>query len=155
MGTVFLSVSISQRQASNAAPRCAEETTISTLVSPISSRPSRCTSVTPRTPKRSTACAAKLGNLALGHLLVRLIVQIQRAPPARIVAHNAVEDHDRAVASLLGCSYQLPPRNRIARQVRQHRPRRLAVPARDRRQQANLIAFAKNAPRLPHTPRSR
>src|SRR5579864_1033148 len=32
MGTVFFRVSISQRQVSKAAPRCAEATTISTLV---------------------------------------------------------------------------------------------------------------------------
>src|SRR5436305_1157871 len=41
IGTVRLRVSIAKRQASKAAPRCAEATTISTLVSPISSRPSR------------------------------------------------------------------------------------------------------------------
>src|SRR5579859_6948906 len=35
MGTVFFNVSISQRQASKAAARCAEATTIKTLVSPI------------------------------------------------------------------------------------------------------------------------
>ena len=56
MGTVFLSVSISQRQASKACARWAEATTISTLVSPTSSRPSRCTIVTWRTPN----CAARL-----------------------------------------------------------------------------------------------
>src|SRR5262249_60277033 len=41
MGTVRLSVSMIHRQASNAGPRWAEATTISTLVSPISSRPRR------------------------------------------------------------------------------------------------------------------
>src|SRR6266700_3428784 len=46
MGTVRLRVSISQRQASKAAPRCAEATTIRTLVSPISSFPKRCTMAT-------------------------------------------------------------------------------------------------------------
>src|SRR5579863_1076479 len=49
MGTVRLSVSISQRQASNAAARWAAATAINTLVSPISSRPSRCTNATSRT----------------------------------------------------------------------------------------------------------
>src|SRR5438067_6360135 len=41
MGTVRLRVSIAKRQASKAAPRWAEATTIRTLVSPISSRPRR------------------------------------------------------------------------------------------------------------------
>ena len=60
MGTVFFSVSISQRQASKACARCAEATTISTLVSPTSSRPRRWTIVTWRTPKRRRASRAKL-----------------------------------------------------------------------------------------------
>src|SRR4029077_20247984 len=41
MGTVFFRVSMIQRQASKAGPRWAEATAISTLVSPISSRPRR------------------------------------------------------------------------------------------------------------------
>ena len=41
MGTDFLTVSMSQRQASKAAERCAEATTIRMLVSPISRRPRR------------------------------------------------------------------------------------------------------------------
>src|SRR6267154_6745148 len=48
MGTVRLSASISQWQASNAAARWADATTISTLVSPISRRPRRCTRATSR-----------------------------------------------------------------------------------------------------------
>src|SRR5581483_6615516 len=46
MGTVRLSVSINHRHASKAAARCADPTTIRTLVSPISRRPSRCTMLT-------------------------------------------------------------------------------------------------------------
>src|SRR6185437_14873978 len=61
MGTVFLSVSINQRLASNAAARCADATTINTLVSPISRRPRRCSSHTSRTwnfskASRASAC---------------------------------------------------------------------------------------------------
>src|SRR5216683_6387247 len=41
MGTLRLRVSMPKRQASKAAARCAEQTTIKTEVSPISSRPSR------------------------------------------------------------------------------------------------------------------
>src|ERR1700682_2592332 len=58
MGTVFLSVSISQRQASNAWALCAEDTAIRTLVSPTSSRPRRCTIATWRTPCRPIASSA-------------------------------------------------------------------------------------------------
>src|SRR5579884_524733 len=43
IGTVRFKVSIAKRQASKAAARCADATTIRTLVSPISTRPSRCT----------------------------------------------------------------------------------------------------------------
>src|SRR5580693_3426789 len=59
IGTVFLKVSIIQRQASNATPRWAEATAISTLVSPISNRPSRWTIDTARTPKRVRDSVAK------------------------------------------------------------------------------------------------
>src|SRR5579884_733601 len=58
-GTVFLSVSMSQRQASKAAGRCAEATAISTLVSPTSSLPRRWTSNTSRTGKRVSASCAR------------------------------------------------------------------------------------------------
>src|SRR5580692_12237329 len=59
IGTVFLRVSMIHRQASNATPRCAAATTISTLVSPISSRPRRWTIDTPRTAKRDRASTAR------------------------------------------------------------------------------------------------
>src|SRR5208282_5265432 len=59
MGTVFLSVSMIHRQASKAASRCAAATTISTLVSPISSRPKRWTIDAARTAKRARASAAR------------------------------------------------------------------------------------------------
>src|SRR5215475_8655091 len=58
MGTVFFSVSISQREASKAAARCRDATTISTLVSPISNRPSRWTKATSRTWNWFIACVA-------------------------------------------------------------------------------------------------
>src|SRR5436189_154157 len=41
IGTVRFKVSISQRQASKAAARCADATTMTTLASPISNRPRR------------------------------------------------------------------------------------------------------------------
>ena len=47
------------RQASNAAPRWAAATTISTLVSPISKRPNRWTIDAPRTGKRERASVAR------------------------------------------------------------------------------------------------
>src|SRR6202012_2049101 len=50
MGTVFLRVSMSQREAAYACARWAEDTAIKTLVSPISSRPRRWTSATWRAP---------------------------------------------------------------------------------------------------------
>src|SRR5205823_5210662 len=57
IGTVRLRVSISQRQASKAAARCADATTISTLISPISSLPRRWTMATSRIGKRESACS--------------------------------------------------------------------------------------------------
>ena len=55
MGTVFLRVSMTQRQASKAAPRWAEATAMKTLVSPTTKRPSRWTMATSRTAKCSMA----------------------------------------------------------------------------------------------------
>src|SRR5262249_36002697 len=49
-GTVFLSVSIAYRHASKASPRCSAETAMSTLDSPISSRPVRWSIAMRRTP---------------------------------------------------------------------------------------------------------
>src|SRR5947209_2476634 len=58
IGTVLLRVSMIQRQASKAAPRCAEATTMRTLVSPIPRRPRRCTRRTSRTLNFSSASCA-------------------------------------------------------------------------------------------------
>src|SRR5215469_3453320 len=58
IGTVRFSVSISQRQASNAAARWAAKTAIKTLLSPISIRPNRCTMAKLRMAKRWRASAA-------------------------------------------------------------------------------------------------
>src|SRR5258707_12828877 len=56
IGTVFFKVSMIQRQASKATPRWADDTTISTEVSPISMRPSLCRSLTSRILNCSSDC---------------------------------------------------------------------------------------------------
>ena len=44
----------------------------------------------------------QLAHLLRGHLFVGFVVEMQGLAAARVVAHNAVEDHHRAVFALLG-----------------------------------------------------
>src|SRR3990167_8511205 len=60
IGTVSLRVSMAKWQASKASRRCAEETAMSTLDPPISSRPTRCTRATFRTPAFRACTAAAI-----------------------------------------------------------------------------------------------
>ena len=97
MGTVLFSVSITQRQASKAAARCAEATTINTLVSPISSRPSRWTSAHLADPKLLNGLLRQRFHLLQSHLFIGFVVEIKRAPAAGIVPHHAVKQDRRAI----------------------------------------------------------
>ena len=86
-----------QRQASNAAPRCAAATTIRTLVSPISSRPNRWTIDTPLHRKTLPRLPRQRFHLFQRHRFIGFIVQIERAPATGVVPHDAIEDHGRAI----------------------------------------------------------
>src|ERR1039458_5386650 len=73
-------------------------------------------------PKSLHRLRAQPLHLLQPHLAVRLVVQIQRLPPARIVAHNAVEHAHCAVAARLHRRDNRLRRNRSIHNLNQHRP---------------------------------
>ena len=79
MGTVRLSVSMPNRQASKAARRCAELTPMKTLVSPISIRPEPVYQRDPIYRKLGSHLAAEFAHFGQSHRLVGLVIEIQRA----------------------------------------------------------------------------
>ena len=60
-----------------------------------------------RTPKRLAGLIGRLPHLPDGHLFIGLVVQMEGAASARMVAHNAVEDHHRAIFAALGRGHEL------------------------------------------------
>ncbi len=70
-----------------------------TLVSPTVRRPRRWTIATSRTPEVLDGLGAEKAQLLDGHLLVGLVVEVQSAAAAGIVANDAVEDADGTVSA--------------------------------------------------------
>jgi hypothetical protein len=95
IGTSALSVSISARVASNASPRWAAAVATTTAMSPIASRPTRCTAATPCTSYSSaTRCADLAQPLEGGR--VGGVVEAGDALAVVVVAHPADEERQPA-----------------------------------------------------------
>ena len=96
-------------------------------------------------------------HLLQSHLFVGFVVQAQRAPPTRIVPHNAIEDHHRAVLAALGLCHQFLAVNALAGQGddcgffltlnRSFRWTRSPTTG-NRRKQSHLVAVAQHLSRL-------
>src|SRR5258708_20288758 len=78
------------------------------------------------------------------HLLIRFVVEIERSPASRLVAHHSLE-HDRSpIFRSLDALKHTPRVNRIA-----HDGRRLSRSATHRRQQRHFVVRFQNSLRPP------
>ena len=114
IGTLHLSVSISQRQASKAAARCADATAISTLVSPMCRRPRRCTIGHVANLKSAERFSCQRFHLLQRHLLVRFVIQVERLTAARLVPHDSLKNQRSAIFSPLEGLENLRSLDRLA-----------------------------------------
>ena len=90
-------------QASKAAARCAEETAMTTLASPIGTTPMRCTMAIAAIGQRSPRGVADLAHLGQRHLRIRLVLEPRHGAPVVVVARRADEGHRRAGRGIGHC----------------------------------------------------
>ena len=74
---------------------------MTTLASPISTRPSRWWTATAQSPCRSVSSSPRPGEHRLGHLLVGLVLEVEDVAAARAAADGADEARDRAGLGIL------------------------------------------------------
>ncbi len=108
---------MSQRQASKAAPRWAEATAIRTLVAPTSRCPETMHQEDFAHREALAGFRSKLAHLIQGHLFVGFVNEMSGATAASVVSHDAIEDNDCAVLTLLERLYQFGRIDRLAHQL--------------------------------------
>ena len=162
IGTVLFSASIAKRHASNAAARCGALTPIHTLVSPISTRPNRCTIATRSIANRARASAPISRIFAERHRFVRFVFQVARLLPLKVVAHKTIKRDQRAILrpTQIGSqrrridflAHQLKRlerhRRRRRRSAAHRRQKRYLVASRERRLQLAIFLIARRRNRI-------
>ena len=95
IGAICLIRSMANRQAANASARCAEAAAITTLASPISTRPIRWWMASAIAGQRSRGFVADLREGLQRQRLVRLVVEPEHPPAGVVIANEADERRDR------------------------------------------------------------
>ncbi len=116
---------------------------MSTLASPISNRPSRCTSATRRTSNRAQHFRRDFAHFVEGHRLVREIFEIQRGTPARMISYDALEDGNGAVLGRLELGDDFRRADRLANQFAKCGSAARRIAAADRGQKRHFVPSGK------------